>query len=508
MSTMARKPAGTQPSPLSKKASPGQAQPAADPYSTSTGYQQQPVAMPSYQQPSGNYSSWRAPPKSEPSPAQANSMTAGVPNQGTTAGYWPAGWNGDQVRPDPRDPKTIQQQWLDKVNPGQRPQLEQLFAQNNAAGMAQPAQDPYSYSTSYQPQPVSQPLYGSPMGGFSTQPTTPQRDAFINNINEQMIPYYTGQASGPPQFNIQHAWDQGGQMVQNGWQNPFAQMLGTLQGQSAPPMYQPGPMMPPPMQPQTGFGQAQQGYTDDEIQRLMRDGDPERGIRPMPGVGLMAAGTPKEYVDRRYQEMKDSWMRANNITPQSTGMGQPVTGWGQGISAPPQPAPPPTEPSGQPEPSVWGDLSPEQQDLAERIHAARGGELPGSSDDPVQNRINEATLQQTIAGVKSGTYTEDWLDKRDAAFERKRKFNADRDREEQDRRNAIRESERLLEKLMAAPQAKQGHIIVNKQWVPTTPANVQRYYNEGPGLELSNAQKNLMESRIKWSHPAYQGYGF
>lgn len=90
-----------------------------------------------------------------------------------------------------------------------------------------------NYASPQRPSPF-QATYGSPMGGQYEQPNFAQRDAFIQNINNQMTPYMTGQASGAPQFNFSQAWSQAGQMVNDGWQNPFT----AVSQQSFPSQYQ------------------------------------------------------------------------------------------------------------------------------------------------------------------------------------------------------------------------------------------------------------------------------
>ena len=98
-------------------------------------------------------------------------------------------------------------------------------------GQAQSQQSPYATSTPYaaynpnianNPQaprpPAFQASYGQPDGSFSSQPNFGQRDAFIQNLNQQA----GMQAGGMPQFNFGQAWNQAGNMVQQGWQNPFA----------------------------------------------------------------------------------------------------------------------------------------------------------------------------------------------------------------------------------------------------------------------------------------------
>jgi len=66
------------------------------------------------------------------------------------------------------------------------------------------------------------PSYGSPAGGQFSSPQTGQVDAFIQRLNDSMAPYQMGMASGRPSFDINSLWSQAGNMVQSGWQNPFA----------------------------------------------------------------------------------------------------------------------------------------------------------------------------------------------------------------------------------------------------------------------------------------------
>lgn len=315
-----------------------------------------------------------------------------------------------------------------------------------AAGRAQPNMDPFGYSSKYKPpvadkqSPAVQPprpsqpamqayqqpaqpfqaYWGSPMGGYSQTPTTPQRDAFINNINEQMIPYYTGQASGPPQFNIQQAWDKGGQMVQDGWQNPFAQMLGTLQAQSVPPVL-------PGLMPMTGWSQPQE---------------------------TPAAAAP-QWSDQQIAQANSQYAHLSD---------KPTV-------------------QRRPDGSV------------EVVRQGPQGKTASQAGEPLQDSPSAPGTQQG-ASAEAASREAERAKRRQAAIEK-------RNREAM----AVRRDERLLKQLMAAPQAKRGHIIVNRQWVPATPANAQRYYSEGPGLPLSNAQKLLMKDRIKWSHPAFANYG-
>jgi len=111
-----------------------------------------------------------------------------------------------------------------------------------------------NYASPQRPSPF-QATYGSPVGGQYEQPSFAQRDAFIQNINNQMAPYMAGQASGPPQFNFNQAWSNAGQMVNDGWQNPFT----AVSQQSFPSQYQGLSMAPvqgfpdPPQESQENF---------------------------------------------------------------------------------------------------------------------------------------------------------------------------------------------------------------------------------------------------------------
>jgi len=76
--------------------------------------------------------------------------------------------------------------------------------------------------------------YGNMNGGYSSQPNYGQRDAFIQNINDTTAGYqgnqgtYLGQGAPPqswgqaPQYNVPQMWQQAGNMVSNGWQNPLS----------------------------------------------------------------------------------------------------------------------------------------------------------------------------------------------------------------------------------------------------------------------------------------------
>jgi hypothetical protein len=105
--------------------------------------------------------------------------------------------------------------------------------------------------------PPFQASYGQLGGGFSGQPDTQQRDAFISQINNQ-LGQMQGQSwqrqMGAPQFDFARMFGQAGNMVQQGYQNPFSQpqrqgpppgMAGDLMYGPGDPQYR-GPPAPPP----------------------------------------------------------------------------------------------------------------------------------------------------------------------------------------------------------------------------------------------------------------------
>lgn len=92
-----------------------------------------------------------------------------------------------------------------------------------------------NYATQNRPAPFTA-RYGQPDGSFSDSPNYNQRDAFIQALNNQQTPYMTGQRSGPPQYDVGAAWNQAGQMVQQGFQNPFAPNLAAQAQPQHPPL--------------------------------------------------------------------------------------------------------------------------------------------------------------------------------------------------------------------------------------------------------------------------------
>lgn len=79
-----------------------------------------------------------------------------------------------------------------------------------------------------QPMPQRPPAFESRTQNFdgtqSQMPNFQQRDAFIQQINNQLGQMQSqswNQPMGAPQFNFGQMWQQAGQMAQDGWQNPF-----------------------------------------------------------------------------------------------------------------------------------------------------------------------------------------------------------------------------------------------------------------------------------------------
>jgi hypothetical protein len=107
-------------------------------------------------------------------------------------------------------------------------------------GQAQPIQ-PQSQGSPYGQQPPFTQAMQTPFGQMNPNQYYQQRDAFIQTANDQMGQYmanggvYQGQGAPPPtwgqqpQFNPMQMWGQAGDMVQQGWQNPYAQPAQTSQ---------------------------------------------------------------------------------------------------------------------------------------------------------------------------------------------------------------------------------------------------------------------------------------
>jgi len=209
------------------------------------------------------------------------------------------GFGGQKSQAQPQKPSWQKQDgsfdymgWMN--SPGRySPDAQQAWQQAGSPksfrpGQAQPIQ-PQSQGSPYGQQPPFTQTMQTPFGQMNPNQYYQQRDAFIQTANDQMGQYmanggvYQGQGAPPPtwgqqpQFNPMQMWGQAGDMVQHGWQNPYAQQPygqpyggGGYMGQ--PPAAPPAPpqQKPPPdllqqynrlvMQPTSGRANYGQGY--------------------------------------------------------------------------------------------------------------------------------------------------------------------------------------------------------------------------------------------------------
>ena len=188
-----------------------------------------------------------------------------------------------------------------------------------------------NYATQNRPAPFTA-SYGQPDGSYSSTPNYNQRDAFIQALNNQQTPYMTGQARGMPQYDIGSAFNQASQMVQQGFQNPFAPNraaqpqqppLPNLAAQAFPSQYQ-GLSMAPQQSPrpapqQGGLADIQRrlssATTQEQLLEINRDGrammqrpaaprqspspTTSTGVRVAPGGGPSWTPVPGYGFDRQ-----------------------------------------------------------------------------------------------------------------------------------------------------------------------------------------------------------------
>jgi len=155
------------------------------------------------------------------------------------------GFGGQKSQAQPQKPSWQKQDgsfdymgWMN--SPGRySPDAQQAWQQAGSPksfrpGQAQPIQ-PQSQGSPYGQQPPFTQTMQTPFGQMNPNQYYQQRDAFIQTANDQMGQYmanggvYQGQGAPPPtwgqqpQFNPMQMWGQAGDMVQQGWQNPYAQ---------------------------------------------------------------------------------------------------------------------------------------------------------------------------------------------------------------------------------------------------------------------------------------------
>ena len=186
--------------------------------------------------------------------------------------------------------------WAKK--PGQTAQQAQADANNSsvyrqsvgfATGQAQPQQSPYATSTQPQKNKAGDFAAYSPTFQFrgtdfmgntfnNPQAMTSQQGAMVQAMNNQRANQI--QSGNIGRLDPFAAYTQGQQMIQGGWQNPFAQqpMLPNLAAQAFPPQYQAPPEPPAAPRPSPG---------------LMLSPDFPQGGRswtPVPGYGFDRQG--------------------------------------------------------------------------------------------------------------------------------------------------------------------------------------------------------------------------
>ena len=144
--------------------------------------------------------------------SQQSPYTSSTPYQKNPAGDFAA--YSPQQNTQQFGNTTLNQSYSPGTSPyGQAPQMPTSPTDGNWANYATPER------------PTFQARYGQPDGSFSDSTNYNQRDAFIQALNNQQTPYMTGQARGMPQYDIGSAFNQASQMVQQGFQNPFAPNL-------------------------------------------------------------------------------------------------------------------------------------------------------------------------------------------------------------------------------------------------------------------------------------------
>lgn len=131
-----------------------------------------------------------------------------------------------------------------------RPESGQAAWQQAGSPKSRPQGGNYQAWSPQNIQPFTQAL-NTPFGQMNPGQYYQQRDAFIQSANNQMGQYMPGQQmhGQAPQFNVGQMWGQAGDMVQQGWQNPFAQW----QQPAAQPAQQNAAAQPSQRQPASGL---------------------------------------------------------------------------------------------------------------------------------------------------------------------------------------------------------------------------------------------------------------
>lgn len=76
------------------------------------------------------------------------------------------------------------------------------------------------------PEPGFTAQYRGVDGSVSSESPYALRDAFIQSINNSLLPYQAGQSAGAPTYNIDSLLSQSRDMLSDGWTNPLAGLFG------------------------------------------------------------------------------------------------------------------------------------------------------------------------------------------------------------------------------------------------------------------------------------------
>lgn len=248
-------------------------------------------------------------------------------------------------------PESQSQAWQQAGSPKSRPTGMQSYAQQGGYQAYAPQQPAFTQTLQ------------TPYGQMNPNQYYQQRDAFIQTANDQMGQYManagTGQSPGaPPQFNPQQMWGQAGQMVEQGWQNPYAQQSAATQqqygpaGQSGPsyfpdygmfdniqgsPNYRPGMAQPLPPQSQgTPYGDpgmlmpdptpaapaAPSASVDAQVQQYIQNQDRVSAAGKFLGVATQGSGRPysadrflsdRQMYSGTYEDYVRNWLSGSPL---------------------------------------------------------------------------------------------------------------------------------------------------------------------------------------------------
>jgi hypothetical protein len=160
-----------------------------------------------------------------------NRPPVGTPEAGARPAGPPRPGQAQQPRPGQAQSQQPQPQGT-PYNPQQGGNFSAYSPQQGSSGYGPQqgggfsAWDPNIANNAQAPRPPAfQAFYGQLGGGYSDQPNTPTRDAFISQVNNQLgqmqAQSWQQPGMGAPQFDFARMFGQAGDMVQQGYQNPF-----------------------------------------------------------------------------------------------------------------------------------------------------------------------------------------------------------------------------------------------------------------------------------------------